>query len=289
MHQKIVSDGVKFLLCLMLCGVGASECAAQTNPYAPQRTKREKPEKKKRERTRAERDTVPRYGKGSVDLRASVVFPVQYFAESEPGNPDAGFAAQGFGFGAGRFFPFRKNSPVGAYFGLGYARANASAMIPYIQSLLDAHAAGDDNEAFSTAEGFRPRYVMIPATFGLAYEGSGSTAVYARFLFHMVRTSMNEIEAVSENNMRRTAETEAAISTGIGMEFGLRFSEVLRAGLSWQYFGRPEMSVSTGSEELPSSVFRPLEQGRPVSVLQVNLAYSFDRTNHRRKGKRIRR
>lgn len=276
---------------LIFFGMFFSDACAQTNPYAPARIKREKPEKPEKERNRnsVERDTVPRYGKGRADLRASVVFPVQYFGQAEPGNPDAGYAAQGFGIAAGRFLPFRKTSPLGAYFSLGYAQSDATAIHPFIQSLLDEYAAEEGEGSISLDRDARPRYRMIPASVGLAFEGSGAdVAVYARFLLHLVWTGMNDFDVTGEEFGRRTVEVETGFSSGFGLECGARFSEVLRVGVGWQYFGRPTMGYSTGSSDLPSSVFNQLATGRPVSVLEVNLGYSFDRSAKRQKGARIR-
>ncbi|MFN2424527.1 MAG: hypothetical protein ABR572_12215 [Cryomorphaceae bacterium] len=276
------------LLGLIFHGSFVADSLAQTNPYAPERTKADKPAKESK-RSTVERDTVPRYGKGRVDLRAAIVFPVQYFGQAEPGNPDAGYAAQGFGFGMGRFLPFRRESPIGAYFALGYSYSDATAMIPQIQSLLDRYAEAEGGEPLSLQQDERPRYQMIPASLGLAFESNGSHAsVYARFLLHLVWIGMNEFNVRGEELGRRTVEIDSEFSSGFGLEFGARFSEVLRVGVGWQYFGRPEFSYVTNSSRLPSSIFSPLTTGRPVSVLAVNLGYSFDRSAKRRKGARIR-
>lgn len=276
------------------CGIFVATVQAQTNPYAPRQMKNEKVERVKKDRKGSPvmRDTVPRYGKGLVDVHASVVFPMQYFAQAEPGNPDAGYAAQGFGVGLGRFFPFGSQSPVGIQFSLGYVRMGATAFGGHIQSVLDDFVQSDSDAQDETLEldsDFRPRYHMLPFSIGLAYEGSGKKAdVYARFMLHGAFSSMNDFTVRGDESGLNVVNVDRGWSTGIGMELGARLHNALRVGVAWQYLGRPEMSYNVEAGGLPGRALTGLNGARPISILAVNLGFSVDRSLSRRKGARTR-
>lgn len=280
-ENAVVLGFMKGLLVAALCGgLFAEGLQAQTNPYAPQRAA-----KKEKQSYAAERDTIPQYGKGRTDFTASVVFPVQYFAQAEFSNPDAGYASQGFAVALARYLPFHRESAFGVHFSVAYIGMGATALASGIQSALDAFD-GTEDDRWALNRNDRPRYHIVPFSVGLAYEGTGPRAdVYARFMLHASFSDVNEFSMLGEQSGNSLLGVDRSFSSGLGLELGARFHNVLRVGLAWHYFGRPELGFVVERGNLPAQALAPLGTPRPISILSVNMGFSIDRSQKLRKEK----
>ena len=220
------------------------------------------------------------------DLQFGMAFPMQDFHDSDPENPLAGYAKQGYTLGASMMLGFGGKGNTGVHLGIAYTGMR---LHPTFRDSVFAAADRVNQVAesiFLPDEDYKPRYDIIQFNTGWAYEGSSeSVAAYARVTvgMNLTRISGTTFERttflpVETTNRLTETSNRLTISTGHSIEFGLRFQKQLSLGLAWHYLGEPDIDygVHRRPSEFPEDAFDHLATQRRIHLLEVKLGYGFD-------------
>ncbi|MCA1751258.1 MAG: hypothetical protein LC670_05615, partial [Flavobacteriales bacterium] len=205
----------------------AQEAVEEVEPLSPQ-------EREKTPRT-------PRQYSGHWDLSFHMVFPHGDFHSSDIDDSGTGNALQGAGGSLGRYIPFKEGSNLGAYMSVGYFSNRIRGLEEALSETLD----NIEGERSFAMDSYNPRYEIMPASMGVAYEsGFDKVNVYARLLVNLTGSFINRfsyrIDGTDEVIMRYPLEW----TTGYTVELGLNVGNELSLGVAWNYFGAAEFSPS---------------------------------------------
>jgi len=218
---------------------------------------------------------------GHWDVSFHMVFPHGDFHSSDIDNSGAGNALQGAGGSLGRYIPFKEGSNLGAYMSLGYFSNRIRGLTESLDEVLNDL----DDETTYRIDDYNPRYEIMPASMGVAYESSfDKVNVYARLLVNLTGSFINRfsyrIDATEEVIMRYPLEW----TTGYTVELGLNVGNELSLGVAWNYFGAAEFSPSPALQNvfLPGAeVLNDLNFQRRIQTLEVKLGYTFRHRDNR--------
>ena len=225
--------------------------------------------------------TVRQYS-GHWDLSFHMVFPQGDFHSSDIDQAGAGSALQGAGGSLGRYIPFREGSNLGVYMSLGFFSNRIAGLADTLNEVL----ANAGEESVLRMNDYNPRYEILPASIGLAFESDyDKVNVYARLLLNLTASHINRFSYRIDGTEELGMEFPFDWTTGYTVELGLNIGKELNVGVAWNYFGTAELSperpIQQRDTEPGEAALTELNLERRIQTLEVKLGYTFRHKSNR--------